>query len=426
MENTKLTLNIKEFQSDLGKTTAYADELNKKTKIRSSDVRDAVKQQETFETFAKCAYFYHKGIAENDRAITTHTSFGQFLSEVTGFHVDEKFGFNLSLLKACGFNENSFLGDIAQAHTKFSSASTVANQGYRWLIPQIIQAVAYQSSTLRPAKYKEWITNQMNVGDAIEVVKPIVQADDATPYIGNEFQSITYATVSFAQKTVRFTKLQKGFKLGRKQMALTTIPMLPLLTRAVTNGFEKAMDTLALLALLNGDQADLSEAAKTTGIQTANTLTYKDLLRLKTRSSRLGVKYNKMLTSEATALGLASLPEFLGTTNSTGYVTMPLKLASDFYPNINTLDVHGAYPANDSILFFNTADAAQLLVQRPMNIESEFSLDKEETTFYARNEFAFMTGDLLARMKMDLTTADETFHAIFDADVLEGTAPMTW
>lgn len=426
MTNT-VSIDISKFEEKRTETAEYAENLYaKRKKIRKVDVADKAKQQKVFETLAECAYFYHKGIAENNRAITAHTSFGEFIHETTGFHHNEKFGFSTDLLKAAGFSENVTLDEIATAHTRFSSASTVANQGYRWLIPQIIQSVAYQDSTIRPPKYNEWVGNTLNIGDAIEVVKPIVLANDSMPYISNEFQSITYATVSFAQKYVRFTKLEKGFKLGRKQMRLTTIPMLPLLTRAVTNGFGKAMDTLALLALLNGDQNDLSEAAKTTGVKTANTPTFKDLLRIKTRSSRLNINYNKMLTSEDLALTLATLPEFLGTTTATGYKTAELNMSSEFYPSINTLDIHGAYPNNDSVLMFDTTQAMQLLIQRPMNIQSEYSLDKEETVFYARNEFAFMTGDLLARMKMNTNQADETFHAIFDADVLESASVMTW
>lgn len=425
--SNNINLDITQFEEKRNETAEYAENLYAKNKkIKKSDVSNKAKQQKVFETLAECAFFYHKGIAENNRAITNHTSFGQFVHEMTGFQHNDKYGFSTDLLKAAGFHENVTLSEIANAHEKFSSASTVANQGYRWLIPQIIQSVAYQDSTLQPPKYTEWVGNTLNIGDTVEVVKPIVLANDAIPYISNEFQSITYATVSFAQKNVRFTKLEKGFKLGRKQMNMTTIPMLPLLTRAVTNGFGKAMDTLALLALLNGDQSDLSEAAKTTGVKTANTPTFKDLLRIKTRSTRLGINYNKMLTSEDLALTLATLPEFLGTTTATGYKTAEMNMASEFYPNINTLDIHGAYPNSDSVLMFDTTQALQLLVQRPMNIQSEYSLDKEETVFYARTEFAFMTGDLLARMKMDTTAADETFHAIFDADVLESATPMTW
>ncbi len=421
-----IQIDKKKFKENLAATNAYAKELNKKDKIRAVHVSDEENQKKTLETLAECAYFYKQGVAKNSRAITQHSSFAEFLQDVTEFKIDENFGFNLSLLKACGLNENSTLQEIVDAPKKFSAASTVANQGYRWLIPQIIQAVAYQNSRISPAKHTEWIPNSLNVGDAIEVVKPAVEANDAIPYVANEFQSFTYATVSFSQKTIKFMKLQKGFQLGRKQLRITSIPMLPLMTNAIMAGFDKVMDTLALLALLNGDQADLSEAAKTTGLKTANTPTFKDFMRVKTRSIRLGVDYNKMLTNEATALDVATLPEFLGTTTNTGYKTMLLKMDNQFYPNINSLDTHGAYTDPNSILLFNTGKAAQRLVQRPLVIDNEYDIESEVTTFYARNEFAFMTHDLLARLKMDLSQADETFDPIFNADVLERATPMTW
>jgi len=134
-----INLDITKFEEKRNETAEYAENLYaKRKKIRRADVADTAKQQKVFETLAECAYFYHKGIAENNRAITAHTSFGDFVHELTGFQHNEKFGFSTDLLKAAGFSENVTLDEIATAHTRFSSASTVANQGYRWLIPQII------------------------------------------------------------------------------------------------------------------------------------------------------------------------------------------------------------------------------------------------------------------------------------------------
>jgi hypothetical protein len=133
-----------------------------------------------------------------------------------------------------------------------------------------------------------------------------------------------------------------------------------------------------------------------------------------------------MLTSEETALNIAMLPEFLGMHTGTGYKLADIGLKKEFYPSINELDVSGAYPKDKSVLNFDSTQALEILIQRPLNFESEFSLSKEETVFYARKEFAIMSKDLLARLKMLTDSADESFHAIFEADVLEKADVMTW
>lgn len=408
------------------KATAYADRLNGLPKVKKRDVANADEQRTAYEALINAAFMYTKGVADNNRVISQSTSFAEFISESIGFRPNEKFGFSTDALKAAGLHEGSTLEDIARHSEKFTASSVNVNQGYRWLVPAILQSMAYQSSVIAPPKHPNWLAGNMNIGEGVEVIKPIVLANDAIPLISNEFQSITYATISFAQKTARFTKLEKAFELGRKQMKITTIPMLPLLTRAVMNGFDKAMDTLAVSCLLNGDQADLTEAAKSTGVTTANTLTFKDLLRIKTRSTRLGLNYNKMLTSENVALTISALPEFLGSTTATGWKPTELSMPSEFYPNINTLDIHGAYPSDNTVLFFDTRQAMSLLTQRPLGVTPINDEVKEIMTYIFRTEFGFTTHDLLARLKLNIASTDTSFHAIFEADALQVATPLQW
>lgn len=130
----------------------------------------------------------------------------------------------------------------------------------------------------------------------------------------------------------------------------------------------------AVLAILNGDQTNGSEAAAVIGVENAGTLAYKDILRVWIRMALLGRMSTSIIGSETTGLDYLLIPEVKDQRNVAGPLA-PTTLKVPL-PNQQDLYVSAKVPANKTVFQDSSASLVQLTA-RPLMVETEKIVSKQ-------------------------------------------------
>lgn len=262
--------------------------------------------------------------------------------------------------------------------TTMENLFTMPNQGIRWLVPEIIREAITTGMRQAPF-YPEIIASDQAIS-GLRATMPIVNMSDATPAKINEAETFPLGTVSFGQKEVSLFKIGKGFKLTDEVKNYVSINVLSIYLRDFGVQMGYAMDTLAMDVLLNGNAIDGSESAPVIGVyNTAAGITYKDLLHIWVRGSRMGRNFTDMIGGEDQAIELLDLPEFKkresGTTEATLKVKSPIPNQANFY-------IHPGTPDNQ-LLLVDRSSALIKLTARQLMLESERIVSNQTEAVYA-------------------------------------------
>lgn len=262
--------------------------------------------------------------------------------------------------------------------TTMENLFTMPNQGIRWLVPEIIREAITTGMRQAPF-YPELIASDQSI-NGLRATMPIVNMSDATPAKINEAETFPLGTVSFGQKEVSLFKIGKGFKMTDEVKNYVSINVLSIYLRDFGVQLGYAMDTLAMDVLLNGNAIDGSESAPVIGVyNTAAGITYKDLLHIWVRGSRMGRNFTDMIGGEDQAIELLDLPEFKkresGTTEATLKVKSPIPNQASFY-------IHPGTP-NNQLLLVDRKAALIKLTARQLMLESERIVSNQTESVYA-------------------------------------------
>lgn len=347
---------------------------------------------------------------------TSDVKFSDFVKGYTGFAPNPETGLPDHIIRGLGLNPSfAKLSEVADRADeiirnnsgvrdgleKFTLTTQVTSGGYQWLVPTFILSVLQQVQRKEEALFPKLIGRTYSIGDAREVVLPYIKAGDTTPTVKLQGSQPTLATFTLGQKIAKLYAYEKGLEVHDDAMRKINLPFLPMLMSKIYQDFERVWDANSVYTILNGDQQDASEAVMSVGVTSANALTFKDLVRIQTIFTNLGISGTKMLTHKNTAINIATLPEFLGLTDSTGFKVAALNMPAAFYPSINSMSTSDAYP-NDGTLLVYTSAAMSMLNGMPLTVKSARSVGFDEVTSYKIMEAkGFMTEDMLMRLKID-------------------------
>lgn len=262
--------------------------------------------------------------------------------------------------------------------TTIQNIFTMTDQNVRWLVPEIIRAAIYTGIRQAPF-YHEIIATEEHVS-GLKITMPHVNMSDAQPAKINEAETIPLGDISYGEKQVSIFKIGKGFKLTDEVRDYVSIDVLGVYLRDFGIQLGYAMDTLAMDVLINGNMLSGAESAPVIGVKsTANGITYKDLIKLWVRASRLGRNYQNIIGSEDQAVDLLDLPEFKkreqGTTQATLNVKSPVPNQANFY-------IHPATPYRNILLIDKKAALIKLTAKELM-LESERIVSNQTQATYA-------------------------------------------
>ena len=266
----------------------------------------------------------------------------------------------------------------------------------RWLIPEIFRDALRLGLRKNPI-YPGIISGEQSVKQ-VKITLPSINMSDAAPKKVGVAETIKVGDVSFGQKSVSIHKIGRGVKVPYEVIQYVSLNLVALFLQDFGVKLGMGIDTMMIDTLLNGDQSDGSDSAPVLGITTANSLVYRDMLRLWVRGSRMGKNYGTMIAGETAAMDVLDL---LTTTRlfgaQRGNVTMktPIPQNADIY-------VHGLVPTNQAIILDPSSTIIKLNAQ-PLLVESEKIISNQTEQTFATLTTGFATIFKDSRLVMDTT-----------------------
>ncbi len=322
------------------------------------------------------------------------------LSEV----VEEKWGISQDdLFRKIGVNPR-----IDTMENIFS----MPDQNVRWVVPEIIRTAI--TLGMREAPFYPNIIASDQPITGLSAIMPYINMSDAAPAKVNEAETIPLGTISYGQKSVNLFKVGKGIKLTDEVRNYVALDVLAIYLRDFGIQLGYALDTLSLDVLINGNKQDGSESAPVIGIATANSLKYRDILKVWIRASRMGRNFNTMIGGEDMALDILDLDEFkvkqYGNTTANLTLKTPVPNSSDFY-------IHPGVPDKSTLMVDKRAAIIKLTAQQ-LKLESERIVSNQTSAVYASltTGFSKMYQDASIILDSSKAFADHGFPSMMNID----------
>ena len=361
------------------------------------DLPSAVKQMDSLRT------------ADKDRA-PIEISLAQYAQKKWGFAASEN-----------GSADGLFqlLGVEPGRHTVSSLQNMPAfNSEYRWLIPEVIREAIRLGLRKNPV-YPSVIASEINV-DQPKVTMPYINMSDSMVKKVGETESIPVGSTSFGQKDVKLDKLATGLKLSDEVLQFVPLNILSIYLQDVGVNLNIGMDTAMAEVLINGDQADGSEAAPVVGVNSvANGITYDDdLLKAWIRMGRMGRTPGGMISNEEAALNILKLEEFkrrdAWVERNTIQLQTPVPQSTNYF-------IHGAMPAGNQVVLIDPTSALVKLNAGSLKLESERIAERQITGTYASliTGFANLFRDARLIITGTDTLANLPYPDYFNVDAVE-------
>lgn len=252
------------------------------------------------------------------------------------------------------------------------------DQDSRWLVPEIFRDAIRKG--IRTSPFYNRLTAASETVNQPQVNMPYLDLSDAEPQDTAEAETISKGSISYGNKTTEIVKQAIGVSITYEAIQYTSINLLTIFIEDVGVKLGHKLNNAAVDALINGDQSDGSEASATIGVDaTLSGLTYQDLVYAWIRASRLGRRYDHIVTSEAGANRLLNLDEFKQKQSGTPIAGLVL---NETLPSQSQVFVSGELDEHQFILL-DPRFALVQLTSSPLNIEGDKIISKQIEEAYA-------------------------------------------
>lgn len=272
----------------------------------------------------------------------------------------------------------------------------------RWLIPEIFRNAIRLGLRKNPI-YPNLISAEQSVPQTT-VQMPAINMSEAVPAKLGVGETITTGSVSFDQKSVSIHKIGRGIKIPYEVRNYVALNIVQIYMQDFGVKLGMGLDTMAISALTNGDQAGGGDSASVIGITTANALVWRDLLKIWIRLSRLGKTPNVIVAGEGMATDILDLftnTRLFGTPRGNVTFKTPIPQNSDVY-------IHGAV-ADDQALIIDPSAALIKLNAQPLLVETEKIVNNQTEATYATLTTGFATIYRDNRLLLDRTKTFASF-----------------
>jgi hypothetical protein len=271
----------------------------------------------------------------------------------------------------------------------------------RWLIPEIFRD-AIRLGLRKAPVYPNLIAGEQTVSQTT-VKMPAINMSEATPKKVGVAETITTGSVSFQSKEVSIHKYGRGIKVPYEVLQYVAINLVSIYMQDFGVKMGMGLDGLALTTLLNGDQKDGSDSIATVGVATANTLVFRDLLKIWVRMGRLGKNPAIAVCGEDMA---TDMMELFVNTRLVGNERVALDIKSPI-PNTSSVYIHGSIPAKTAVIVDKSSSLIKLNAQ-PLLVESEKIISNQTEQSFATITTGFATIYRDSRIALDYSKAFAT------------------
>lgn len=279
----------------------------------------------------------------------------------------------------------SFIADLGidPATDTISNLITVPDVDVRWIIPEVFRTallLGYRNGPIYPNLIA---TEEQMKG--LSQIMPWLNMSDATPMYVGEGETIPLGAISYGSKQFKIFKIGRGIKLSDEVVQYSSLNLVSIFMKDFGVKLGHATDTLAILCLTNGEQADGSESAPVIGTASGSSIVYKDLLKIWVRLGRMGRVPNTMVAGEDMAADILDLTEFKTPTTGSPLATMTLKSP---IPAGSNLFVHGNVTASTAIILDPQGGIIKFNGW-PLKVESERIVSNQTEAFYVSLQTGF-------------------------------------
>jgi hypothetical protein len=276
----------------------------------------------------------------------------------------------------------------------------VTDNDSRWLFPEIFRDAIRKGLEYSPFYSKVVVGNESieNTG----LTMPYFNQSGASLLDTNEGATISEGVMTWDSKQVTISKRARGLKQTYESIMFCPINLARIYFEDLGILLGAQLDSDLIDILINGDQADGSEAAILMGATTPATLSYLDIVRVWVRGNRINRPFDTMITNEEDAVDILNMSAFQMPVRGLGSPLTNLNLQSPL-PSEQNLFVHSDVPSSQ-IIFVDTSKAVVQLTAMPLLLETEVIVSSQWRGEYASiiTGFANIFSD--ARLILDYST----------------------
>ena len=178
----------------------------------------------------------------------------------------------------------------------------------RWLNREVFLEPV-MTGAVQTSFYQDLVVGEEPVSQPTVTV-PKVDLSDAKMQDTEEAATIEEGSVTYGSKQVTLKNKSTGLKVSYDAIQFNSLSLAQIYFLDVGRILAHTLNNMAIDALVDGDQADLSENAAVVGVEvTANKITWYDLTRIAIRFSLLGRTTTVAIGNETTALDYLNLSE---------------------------------------------------------------------------------------------------------------------
>ena len=257
--------------------------------------------------------------------------------------------------------------------------SEAGTGGARYITPEVFLDPIMRG-TVQSIFYPDLVMREIMIGN-LTVTMPQIDLSEAQLVDSEEAATIEEGTVTYGSKNVTVRKKARGIQFTYESIEFNTLDLVAVFFEDFGRLLGHSLNGEAVLAIINGDQDDGSEAASVIGVTNpANGIQYIDVLRVWIRLALLGRASTSIIGNETTALLYLLLEEVLktqfnGDRIAPTRIKVPLPTMQDLYLSIKV-------PGSKMIFQDSSASLVQLTA-RPLLLESEAIVKKQLKGTYA-------------------------------------------
>lgn len=296
------------------------------------------------------------------------------------------------------------------------------NEGYRWLIPELIREFVRTGPRL-PALYKNILVAEENISQP-KITMPYINPSDAVPTKIGEAETIPTGFLSFGQRDIKLQKIGVGLRFSAEVIRYTSIDLLGVFFGDMGNQMDMAKDVAAIDVLINGDGN--SNGAPVIGVEDTDLgIQYFDIMRAIIRMQMIGRTPQSMLANETVGLNTLMLPEFV---NRQIYIpgtnTQPFINLRTPVPNNLNMDIHGAFTDQDQLMLIDKFSTLIKFNSAALQLDNARIVEKQLEAVYATETTGFANLWRDGRVIIDATLpyASNPFPDYMDAAAVQAGA----
>ncbi len=195
-----------------------------------------------------------------------------------------------------------------RALASFGPVTSEAGGGQRFISPEVFLDPINRGA-VQNTYYPELVVREEPVPQP-QVIIPKLDLSDAKLMDSGEAATIEEGSISYGTKTVTLTKKAKAIKQTYESLQYSSLSLLQLYMEDVGRMLGHTLNGMAVDGIVNGDQADTSEAAAVIGVEnTTNGITWFDIARVAIQFGLLGRTGMQVIGNATTALNYLNLPE---------------------------------------------------------------------------------------------------------------------